>query len=849
VASEVTSRKVQPLLGSQDPTGGARVSAPQPRSSASGSFADLLAAKPAGDTGREKTTPSAKAAAPVPTPAKPATPSAPRLAAADTKPDAPAPRAADKPDLPAPKRLDKPDASDLRRADKPDAPAPRTADKTAAPARLDARDSGPAKAPAAKNAPDKPQADDAAAAAQSEDLAQRNALRNAMAPLRKAVEANRAMVDGAPALAFLAGKVERIDPAAIPTLVSDNGFFSDALGASDPASFVTQSMSVGDILEDLEVPEAVVDQAVAMGLDLSRLVSPQDILKALGLDPQRAVAELNLLRENLRSEGLGSYMRRAAAGTGAMFGVGAMAGLADRDRGEKTSAWSKTGTPLVTGAPIQPVTLQAPGVSTTVASAARTDGGVGNPTAGTRIPSNVAQPTAVPVSRPSAALDGASSQAAAPDASALAAPALAGGSGLMQSLAGAPLASAQAAAQAAAQGAPRLRQAGRDPFAALGEDLAKADVTRLSGDGLPSAAAPRPGELLEEALLRGGVTRQGFAQAGALTASAAALQNKATGPSLAELRLADAKLDAAGDDAAVDDALDAAAAARSPRPASMLAALTGTAADVRADAVTPGVRAPVALDDLRLSMPRAHADRGGTGSNAGDGDDGSRKDRGERSLAELTPSTASFGEATAHLHALGGKGSFGEALGSAHAAHAGAALRDEAAGFSPAQRAEMIQKIYDGATTMVRNGQKSVHLDLGSSDLGKLEVAVSMKDDRVDVRVLTASDRVRDAMAAELGSLRNALSVQSLQLGNVDVGVGQRQPGGFASSSGFTGGQQQQQSWQQAGSFGDDVMARSSAARRPSANALRGVEALRRVAGQAPVGATRTADGRIELRV
>jgi flagellar hook-length control protein FliK len=86
-----------------------------------------------------------------------------------------------------------------------------------------------------------------------------------------------------------------------------------------------------------------------------------------------------------------------------------------------------------------------------------------------------------------------------------------------------------------------------------------------------------------------------------------------------------------------------------------------------------------------------------------------------------------------------------------------------------------------------------VHLDLGSRELGNLEMAISMNDDRVDLKILTASDRTRDLLAGELNRLRDALTVQNVQLGQVDVGVGGRQPGGhfqgqaFAGQGGFNG--------------------------------------------------------------
>jgi flagellar hook-length control protein FliK len=83
------------------------------------------------------------------------------------------------------------------------------------------------------------------------------------------------------------------------------------------------------------------------------------------------------------------------------------------------------------------------------------------------------------------------------------------------------------------------------------------------------------------------------------------------------------------------------------------------------------------------------------------------------------------------------------------------------------------------ATMMVKEGGGTVRLDLGSSELGSMQMAINMNKDQVDMRVITSSDRVREAMMAELNQLKNALSVQNVRLGNVEVGVSGRQPNGF----------------------------------------------------------------------
>jgi flagellar hook-length control protein FliK len=116
---------------------------------------------------------------------------------------------------------------------------------------------------------------------------------------------------------------------------------------------------------------------------------------------------------------------------------------------------------------------------------------------------------------------------------------------------------------------------------------------------------------------------------------------------------------------------------------------------------------------------------------------------------------------------------------------------------TPQQRTDFIQKVLDQATASIKDGSHgTVKIDLGSSELGHIEMAVSMQNEKLDLKIMTASERTRDLLAGELNRLRDALSVQNVQLGQVDVGVGGRHPQqqhsgqhnpfqGFANQGGF----------------------------------------------------------------
>lgn len=111
---------------------------------------------------------------------------------------------------------------------------------------------------------------------------------------------------------------------------------------------------------------------------------------------------------------------------------------------------------------------------------------------------------------------------------------------------------------------------------------------------------------------------------------------------------------------------------------------------------------------------------------------------------------------------------------------------------STAQRAEMVQKVMDSASYLVRQGTGSVKLDLSSAETGALQIAISLQDNKVDIKVFTESDPVREAMVADLSRLKESLQAQNVNLNHVEVGVGQRFAGSGSSDQGRQFAQQQE---------------------------------------------------------
>ena len=67
------------------------------------------------------------------------------------------------------------------------------------------------------------------------------------------------------------------------------------------------------MFEGLDLNSDIQDKLSTLGFDPGQVVTPKEFLKAIGIDPHRVVAELDLLEQNLTLDGLSPYMVRSAA--------------------------------------------------------------------------------------------------------------------------------------------------------------------------------------------------------------------------------------------------------------------------------------------------------------------------------------------------------------------------------------------------------------------------------------------------------------------------------------------------------------------------------------------------------
>lgn len=114
-----------------------------------------------------------------------------------------------------------------------------------------------------------------------------------------------------------------------------------------------------------------------------------------------------------------------------------------------------------------------------------------------------------------------------------------------------------------------------------------------------------------------------------------------------------------------------------------------------------------------------------------------------------------------------------------------------------ANATDNLKKIMEKATLLVKDGGGSIRLDMGTKELGHIDLAVDVKDNKLSIRIIAESEQAKHLITNELPKLRDALADQRLTLQNAEVGLrGQSNPWSNSSShgqSGFSQGQNQNQ--------------------------------------------------------
>lgn len=89
-----------------------------------------------------------------------------------------------------------------------------------------------------------------------------------------------------------------------------------------------------------------------------------------------------------------------------------------------------------------------------------------------------------------------------------------------------------------------------------------------------------------------------------------------------------------------------------------------------------------------------------------------------------------------------------------------------------AQPTNLVQKaVIENAQMLVKDGGGAIRIDIGNKETGSIDLAVEVKDDKVEVKISAASPEARQLLAQELPKLRELLQNQNLNLSKVEVGL------------------------------------------------------------------------------
>ncbi len=102
------------------------------------------------------------------------------------------------------------------------------------------------------------------------------------------------------------------------------------------------------------------------------------------------------------------------------------------------------------------------------------------------------------------------------------------------------------------------------------------------------------------------------------------------------------------------------------------------------------------------------------------------------------------------------------------------------------EKSQMAQRLVSQAEMLLRKGGGSMRVDMEAPGIGRIDVAINLNNNQLDVRIITASEQARDMISHEISGLRDGLNQQGISLRGIEIAkAGQ-------SSSGNHFGQQHQ---------------------------------------------------------
>jgi hypothetical protein len=477
-----------------------------------------------------------------------------------------------------------------------------------------------------------------------------------------------ALLQESPALALLSGHLEHLIPAEIPTIVAQTPLLQKIVASGDLKGLFAEIQTLGQQLKDLGLDDSSLAMSLeSMGRD-SWGVNLQDVLKALGLDPEKLMQEAARLKQVLPDQGLQPYMLKAAK-LRAQMDNGQLAGLA-------ALAWPLAGNPRAvpldvltpeSNVPVRDVSLEQPSLDRSLMPSELEGATLWGASEDGQWLGAFAANDASPMMLGPLLHDSTQtldphipiSQTVRPDASLMAQ--------------GMPL-------TAALDERPLVRLDTQDPFARIADSWIQEDVKSIDFSSTQT-------ELLQ-------ATPSG------------------------DLMMA-----------MIEGQENAGASLTNTRP-------------------TEATRTALPLQALASLMDLE----------SGDGQDSSFESQsGEGRGFSESPSSSPFNSPSS-TPSTAAPNTF--------------QLQNTAAP-AAAQRLpqEALQQIFDRASMMVKEGGGSIRVDLGSEDLGTIDLALDIQGNTIDLRISATSPHARDLLAQELPRLRESLQQQNLNLERVEVGL------------------------------------------------------------------------------
>ncbi len=138
----------------------------------------------------------------------------------------------------------------------------------------------------------------------------------ALVPLQKQFDkklTTDAVINNNAILAFITGRLDKLQPNTLPSLLSDSPLIKQVLGSENVGKFLESPTSINELANLLELDQNLLAGAARDGLNPSEFVKPKEFIKALGIDPSQVASELITLKQTLPTEGVEAYIDRAQA--------------------------------------------------------------------------------------------------------------------------------------------------------------------------------------------------------------------------------------------------------------------------------------------------------------------------------------------------------------------------------------------------------------------------------------------------------------------------------------------------------------------------------------------------------